>query len=162
MIAPLLLSTAMAGQLFLDRMIPMGAQSAQFVAQDAMDQAMMGAVEESLISWIPKGNANFLEAMPRKAARAILKMQTSPYWRVRDRAQQELRECGVQWNYWALHYPSCEVVARTQANLYALTRCQECEGSKRPQWGYCQYCWGVECFYDFEPFLLSLRENRSN
>ncbi len=115
------------------------------------DWAFMRAQEETLISWLPHGESAFLEAMPPKAARACLKMQTSPYAKVRNRGQQELLECGAQWHFWALHFAGADIRARAAANLYRLSKCGRCNGGAGNEFNFCDECLGAGYLCDLPP-----------
>ncbi len=134
------------------------AQQVQPLPVVAQDWAFIGAQEETLISWLPRGNTAFLEAMPPKASRACLKMQTSPYAKVRNRAQQELYECGPAWQFWALHFPVPEIHARVRANLHRMSRCTRCAESESAGYSACWACLDAGCFWDITPWVEKERE----
>ena len=120
----------------------------------ALDYMFMGAQEETIMGWTRPGNLGFLEAMPPKASRGIMKMWRSPNSTTRDDGQRELLECGPEWHFWALHIPSAEVKMRAQANLFTLSRCVRPGFEDQPndhRW--CSQCSGWECFWNSLPFL---------
>src|SRR5271165_4774573 len=131
---------------------------ASSIPVEAQDWAFMVAQEQTVIDWTPRGNENFLRAMPFEVAREIIGLG---HWRskFRDYHKDILRKMGPSVAPWLVHgirIDDPEIRFRCDNLLREFSTCRECGGRGQvgvnPWEEECRTCRGAGRFYPMEMF----------